>query len=834
MVMAHAPGRIGYGTETVSIVYRLTSSRLQEQFMSQLQLSLLGTPVVKHGERTLTFSTRKALALLIYLAVEGGMHPRKTLSESFWPELDAEHGRAALRATLLELRKLLERSHGPGERAHLLIERVTLGFDQGSPLLLDLRLVESASKQVGRGIEPVAGQAARELLAQLEQATRLARGPFLAGFTLRDSQFFDDWTRQYREYWHLRVHQLFDTLSMLYERAGDGERASDTVTRWLSFDPLNEEGYRRLMRLRFSQGDRAGALRAYANGRAVLAEQLQVEPEPETVALAKRIRHTAPVRSPQLQPLHASPGQPPAKLLDGPLLGRTAEFGTLIERYQRVHAGQPQIVLLQGETGIGKTRLASEFVGWVQAQGADVLVGRALQTGRQLPYQPLIDVLRHRLEQEHAPDDLLSDVWLADLSRLLPELRDRYPDLPVPSTDEALGHNRLFEATARLVQVWAGRHPLVLLLDDMQWADTATLDLLLYLARSLAEQPAPVLLLLNLCTGAESCTGSQSSWLMALKRTHIPLIALQLAAFSKEETQRFVQGFAWVEQPLQVENTSSTERGPQHGESPLSRDALVPFANWLYVQTQGQPFYLVETLKELLTREIIVPSLQENGSWGLVLLTGLLAQTPVGELIPSSVRELIRSQLGRLTPSAWALLVAGAALGQGLTFERLIQVAQLDEQEGLRALEELLHNGLLCEGKLVEDSQVVDGYAFPREMIREVVYQEAGTTRQRLVQRRVLLVMQEEEALPFHPVPDNEYASAETRNGQGRRVVARAVGGDMYWAVAKDSSGATRRHAGAGTGKRTLLTLRGAWGQYSSDFPRSPPGSPTRTFFESR
>ncbi len=110
--------------------------------MSQLQLSLLGTPVVKHGERTLTFSTRKALALLVYLAVEGGTHLRKTLSESFWPELDAEHGRAALRATLLELRKVLERTHGPGERAHLLVERETLGFDQGSPLILDLRFVE--------------------------------------------------------------------------------------------------------------------------------------------------------------------------------------------------------------------------------------------------------------------------------------------------------------------------------------------------------------------------------------------------------------------------------------------------------------------------------------------------------------------------------------------------------------------------------------------------------------------------------------------------------------------------------------------------------------------
>jgi DNA-binding SARP family transcriptional activator len=802
--------------------------------MSQLQLSLLGTPVVKHGEHTLTFSTRKALAILVYLAVEGGMHSRKTLSESFWPELDAEHGRAALRATLLELRKLLERSHPPGEQAHLLVERDALGFDLDSSLILDLSLVESASKRVGREIAPLEGLAHESLMSQLEQATRLVRGPFLASFTLRDSQFFDDWTRQHREYLHLRVHQLFDALSMLYERAGDVERAIETVTRWLSFDPLNEEGYRRLMRLRFSQGDRSGALRAYANGRAVLSDQLQVEPEPETVALAKRIRQTAPVRSPQVRsllPVQTSPGRPPANLLDAPFLGRKTEFGTMIECFQRVHAGQPQLVLLKGETGIGKTRLATEFVQWAQAQGADVLVGRALQTGRQLPYQPLIDILRRQLEQEHARGDLISDVWLTELSCLLPELRDRYPDLPFPSTDETLGHHRFFEATTRIVQVWAGRCPLLLLLDDMQWADTATLDLLLYLVRSLAEQPVPVLLLLNLCTGAESCTDAQSPWLMALKRTRIPLTALELATFSHEETQRFVQGLAWAEQPLQVEDIGSIERGLQHRKDIPTRDALVPFANWLYFQTRGQPLYLVETLNGLYAREIIVPSLQENGTWGLILLTGLLAQTPVGDLIPSIVRELIRSQLDRLTPTAWTVLVAAAALRQGLTFECLIEVAQLDEQEGLRALEEILRHGLLCEGTFVEDSQTVDEYAFPREMVREIVYQEAGATRQRLVQRRVSFVMREEEARLRHPASDNEYTSAETRNGQGRRVVARAVGGDLYWAAVKDSSGATRRHTGVGTVEQTLLAAREAWGQGFPNFPRSPPGRPFKSFF---
>src|SRR5215467_10050019 len=145
----------------------LSSSENEEQTMSQLQLSLLGTPEVKHGEDTHTFSTRKTLALLAYLVVEGGVHPRKTLSEAFWPELDSEHGRAALRTTLLELRKLLERAHEPGEQAHLLVERDTLEFDQSSPLILDLHLVEAASKQVRHGIRTLADQDRGALLAQL-------------------------------------------------------------------------------------------------------------------------------------------------------------------------------------------------------------------------------------------------------------------------------------------------------------------------------------------------------------------------------------------------------------------------------------------------------------------------------------------------------------------------------------------------------------------------------------------------------------------------------------------------------------------------------------------
>ncbi|HEX6556698.1 MAG TPA: AAA family ATPase [Ktedonobacteraceae bacterium] len=818
----------------------------KEQTMCQLQLSLFGVPVVKHGQTTLTFSTRKALALLVYLAVEGGLHTRKALSEAFWAELDAKHGRAALRATLLELRRLFERSQEANEGAHLRIEGETLGIALDGSLLVDLRLVEAAGKLVERGVESLAGQAREERLSQLEEAARLVRGPFLAGFTLRDSQFFDDWSTQHREYWHRRVSQVFDALSSLYEHGGEVERAIESVTRWLGFDPLNEEGYRRLMRLRFAQGDRVGALRAYSRCCTVLADKLQAEPEPETVALANRMRHTAPPRPVQAPSPQASARQPPAHLLDSPFLGRTAEFGTLIESYQRARAGQPQLVLLEGESGIGKTRLASEFVRWAQAKGADVLPGKALQTERQLPYQPLIDVLRHRLEQEHGPEGHLGDVWLAELARLLPDLRERYPNLPVPATDEAFGHNRLFEAIARLVQLWAARRPLVLLLDDMQWADSATRDLVLYLAQSLADRSAPILLLLNLRTEADTFHDPQSTWVMALKRTGIALTALGLAPFTPEETQRFVQALAWAE------NNRATDGCPESDGSATCREQLASFAHWLYVQTRGQPLYVVETLKGLLEQEVIVPSLQSDGTWRLVPRFELLAQAPTSALIPASVRELICSQLGQLPPAAWSLLVAGAVMGEGLTFERLCQVIQLDEETGLQALEEVLRRGWLCEGRGAEELQTEGGYIFPGEVVRAVVFQEAGATRQRLVQRRVAAVMQEEVerdqgeelSLP-HPVPLDGHAPGETRARPEQQVVAGAVSREISGMRLVNQSVAggigainrplqmSRRHAGASICKKTLLAAweRGAAEQAPFALPRSPPGSPARAFF---
>src|SRR6266851_3199343 len=148
--------------------------------MGDLSLTLLGPPEVRHADQVLLFSTRKELALLIYLAVEGRVHLRQTLSEQFWPEGDAMHGRAALRVSLLHLRHLL--GEGEGNVSHLLIQRDTLGLDLASAVELDLHPLHEAwtlARASTRTALTMPEDTRRSLLARLQRASSLPRGEFL-------------------------------------------------------------------------------------------------------------------------------------------------------------------------------------------------------------------------------------------------------------------------------------------------------------------------------------------------------------------------------------------------------------------------------------------------------------------------------------------------------------------------------------------------------------------------------------------------------------------------------------------------------------------------------
>src|SRR5437588_4417354 len=693
--------------------------------MGDLYLTLLGPPEVRYADQVLLFSTRKELALLIYLAVEGGVHSRKNLSEQFWPEGDARHGRAALRITLLHLRHMLGEGADVSPVPHLLIKGDTLGLDLTSALELDLHILLEAwtsARASTNTTSTMPAEAHRTLLARLQRAISLPRGEFLEGFSLRDAPAFDDWVRFQREYWHLRTSEVFDRLSQMQFETGELEAAMETVSRWLVLSPLHEDAYRRLLRLSFAAGDRAAALHTYDTCRAALATGMQTEPTPETVALASRMRAVAPPRRKEA-PTPAL-ALSPATFLEGPLLGRTTELSTVIKVYHTARRGQTQVVLLEGEMGIGKTRLATEFLAWAEMEGADVLQGQAFETGGQLPYRPVIEALRPRIERENAPDDLLSDLWLAERARLLPELCDRYPDLPAPTGDKSVARNRLFDAVARLGQALAARVPLVLFIDDVQWADAASLDVLHYLARRFAESQTPALLLLTLRMGERAMRPALAEWRTGMERA-VPLTHLQLGPLAAQDILRLLQAFA----------------GKGGKDGGWSAD-LERFGQWLFAETQGQPFYLMETLKVLLERGALASRLNEDGGWTIDFTAAMEHEMVVRRFFPPSVREVICARLDRLPPNAFALLVAGAVLGQGITFELLCQVADLAERDGLPALDEVLHSGLLLEWER-RGGPMTDGrYVFAHAKIRAVAYAEAGEARRSIFHRRALEALQ--------------------------------------------------------------------------------------------
>ena len=363
-----------------------------------------------------------------------------------------------------------------------------------------------------------------------------------------------------------------------------------------------------------------------------------------------------------------------------------------METYQLAHRGQPQAVLVVGEAGIGKTRLTREWATWAAAQGALVLSGQAFEMGGRLPYQPLVEALRPRMEAENAPDDLLEDVWLAELSRILPELRARYPDLPTPTQDDLSAKVRLFEAVARLLDALANAGPLALLLDDLHWVDGASLDLVRYLGRHWIEQRSRALLLMTVRSGQLDLNPALAVYLAELGRD-LPVSQLPLQTLSREEAVHLVQAFVGA----RAQSTRSDGEGSEHGPGQSSAAEASPpsetemtfseLGDILFTQTDGHPLYLLEMLKLLQDRRWLVPRLGADGVVHLERTVGLetiVAQERPGEaLLPPSVRALILARLVPLSQAARQLAQASAVLGAEANAQRLWQVAEVEMPEGL-------------------------------------------------------------------------------------------------------------------------------------------------------
>jgi DNA-binding SARP family transcriptional activator len=711
--------------------------------MGCLKIALLGPPQVDHRGLRLSFPDRKVLALLAYLAAERGVHERQKITRLLWSESDMAHGRTALRITLLHLRHILEEDVAPDLKSHLLITHNTLGLDLTSGLDLDLQTLDETWMLTHDLMwrEGVLGEVRRTLIARLQHAVGLYRGCFLQDFSLRNSLDFDNWVCMQQGYWYQRIEQIFDWLSQLQKEEGMLEQAIATVECWQSFDPLNEDITIRLMQLQFANGNRIAALKTYETYVDILMTELCAKPSPNLVNMAEMLRKATPPRVENKGIRRCSSSERP--LLDIPFVGRRVEFSRLMTLYERVCCGEPQVALLEGEAGIGKTRLAVEFLDWVKAQGADVLEGRAYQTSLCLSYQPLLEALRTRFEQAQNLHQLLPNPWLIELSRLLPDLRKRYPELPPPSTDQPFITSRLLEALAYLTKALASQAPLLIFIDDIQWLDAATLDVFQYLARFWMEQQVPTLLLLSRRIETREMDQKISQWLASLRGT-ISLTRLELGSLSEKDVQQIVHSFSSVvggQPKLQgcTRDTSKECNQPVSQHVQACGISLGPerFGTWLFAETNGQPFYLKSLLQILIERGVLVPRLIKGSGWVFEPHPSLLEITPPDNILPTEVREMIQNRLTRLSSSCRNLLIAGAVLGQNFTFEELCQVTQLVPQQGLAALEEALDNLLLLESSHQREGRNEVSYHFAHTMIRRVVYAMAGDARKRFFQSRV-------------------------------------------------------------------------------------------------
>ena len=661
--------------------------------MAELRIALLGPPRVERDGAPIEVDTRKAIALLAYLAMHPERHGRDAVAGLLWPDYDTEHARGALRRTLSTLNKAV----GPG---WLAADRTTVGFARTS---FWLDVAEFEGLLAGRrdhGHPPE--DACPACVAPLAAAAGLHRGDFLAGFSLRDSTSFDDW--QYFQAERLR-RELAGTLERL-ATAQIGQHhwddAVDAARRWLALDPLHEPAHRQLMRIYTWSGRRGAALRQFQACQRVLEEELGVEPLEETVAVHEAIQAS---RLPPPPDVVARPGggcgQPgaraPRRRLPSrfggpqirrggglaavhtplvPLVGRDQELAALLEAYAQV-AGDGRLVVIEGEAGIGKTRLADELAGHARSLGASVVRGRCYEEEAGVAYGPFIEGLRGVLAAGPSLDEVPRH-WLAEARRLLPELVEAYPGLPEPGPlDGPAAGRQFFEGVSQvLLAATAGPVPGLLVVDDLQWADEASLDVLAYLVHRLEGRP----LLVVACWRSEQVPADAR-----LRR---------LAA----ETRRAGRGSVLELPRLDAAGVAELVAAV----APARAGA----AGLLHERTEGLPFLVLEYLA----------AVGEDGE--------------LPALLPGGARDLLAARVRGVGDAARQVLATAAVLGRSFEVDTARAASGRSDEEAVAALEELAARGLVHE-------VAGDVYDFGHGLVRDLVYEQTSLARRRLLHRRV-------------------------------------------------------------------------------------------------
>ncbi len=420
--------------------------------MKSLRISLLGAPWVEVDGAPLAVDTRKATAMLAFLAVTGHSHARGGVADLLWAELDADRSRGALRRTLSTLRSALGEGRVVSDRDSIALDLYGAWFD----------LAEFRS---------VAGDPDAETSA-LIAACDLHRGDLMAGFGLRDSLAFDEWQRDAEELVRRERAALLDRVVDRLAREGRVDDAVVRARQRLELDQLHEPTHRRLIECYAAAGRRGDAFTQYRECVRVLDRELGVQPLSATIELYNAI--SAPTT---VQVVVEEPARLVAAL---PLVGRAVELRRLVTSFEAI-GDDGVLVMIEGESGVGKTRLAEEALGALQAGGTPVIAARAQAGERGLAYGVVAQLL---LEAIGSEADALPQPLRGEAARLLPQLGAA----PSGRLDDPGCRLRFLESVCEIVAGRSRRAGAVVFVDDLHWCDPASLDALAYLARRLDDR----------------------------------------------------------------------------------------------------------------------------------------------------------------------------------------------------------------------------------------------------------------------------------------------------------------------------------------------------------
>lgn len=685
-----------------------------------MEFRLLGTLEVAEAGRAVDLGTIKHKALLAILLLHANEAvATDTLVEELWAGAPPASAATTLRGYVSGLRQALE----PGVKVghHSILKTRPPGYLLAvPPEHIDAVCFD---RKVREGREMLRRERWSDAAARFGEGLALWRGPALGDFTYH--RFASVETARLTEA-RLSAEEGRVTAELAL---GHHEEVVDELGRLAASAPFREHLWALLMMALYRSGRQGDALRAYQRLREALAEELGIEPSPEL----RRLEHSILVQDPALS---WQPPIPPAAVVragetggaagagqcDAPcaalplprmlagqraaFVGRRAEEKVLLDLWSTAREGRRQVALVSGEAGIGKSRLAEHVARQAHGKGATVLYGRCDEEVL-VAHQPFIEALGHYVAA--CPlDELERRVGRsgAELTPLLPAIAQRLPQMPAPAPAEAETQRyRLFEAVTELLASIAAEAPVLLVLDDLHWADKPTLLLLRHLLLRGSDQ-MPMLVL---CIQRDEEPGGTEGLaeVLADARRRQPIGRIPLTGLNDHEVAGVIEAT---------------------GEPGKGEDALT-VARAIRRETDGNPLFVEEIVRHL--RETGALEHARDQGWGP---SGVI--TAVG--IPQGIREMVTRRLSRLAAPTRDVLALASVVGPQFELDVLERAGALGQDVLFDAIDQALSARLI-----VEVGEAGESYTFCHAVVRGSIYAGLTTPRRAQLHARVAAALEE-------------------------------------------------------------------------------------------